>query len=125
MKDQELTVLYDLVETYKINNGEMAKLKKVVDETNKKIKETMTLMKLNNVSTPTGITAKLSEQDRASINSDGLVAKLKQLGISTAIKVIEVPDDAMIERMIYDKELDPQIVADCTVHKIIHVLKVK
>jgi len=122
---KELNDLIELVDSYKIENGKLAQLKKDVDITNKKIKEAMVGLKLSNVITPKGIKATLNEQDRASINSDLLVVKLKEIGALNAVKVIEVPDDAIIEKMIYDEQMDPQIVADCTSHKIIQVLKVK
>lgn len=64
-------------------------------------------------------------QDRSDIDKDKLVAKLKELGLTDAIKTVEVPDDAIIERMIYNEQLDPAIVQSCVIPKFVETLTVK
>lgn len=72
-----------------------------------------------------GIKADVKQQTKSTVNEDKLLQKLKDLGLTECIKVVEVPDLDKIEEMLYHEQLDPQIIADCTTTQIIDVLTVK
>ena len=71
-----------------------------------------------------GYTASYKIQTRESINNEKLILKLHSLGLDTAIKTIEVPDEEMIADMIYNGVIDPVILQDCTETKPVEVLKI-
>lgn len=72
-----------------------------------------------------GFKVTVGTQDRSKMDSEKLVAKLKELGLTEAIKTVEVPDDAMIERLIYNDQLNAQVVQDCVIPNFVQTLTVK
>lgn len=66
-----------------------------------------------------------SIQERVSMNEPKLVQRLKTLGKPEAIKLVEVPDQAVLEEMIYTGNLAASEIADCMDKKEVETLTVK
>lgn len=99
-------------------------IKKQKDPLNKSIKEEMKSKGLSKFEHE-NIVVDYSVQERTSMNEDRLVMKLKSLGFDEAIKTVEVPDQAVIESLIYEGKLSPIELDDCIEKKRVEVLKVK
>jgi hypothetical protein len=64
-------------------------------------------------------------QERVSINEPKLLEKLKALGVTAAIKTVEVVDHEKLEGMIYNGELQASAVEECLERKEVETLTVK
>ena len=71
------------------------------------------------------VTAKYQVQERKSMNEELLIEKLKGLGLEDGIDLIEKPNEAKVEEMIYDGRLNPSILDECISRKEIIKLTVK
>jgi len=70
------------------------------------------------------IKAVYSLQERNSMNTEKLLQRLKDLELTSAIKTIEVPDEKVLEDLIYRGELDAGKISDCSEQTTVAVLKV-
>ena len=98
--------------------------KKTTDEYNKEIKKVMTDRNIDEFVTEDGIVAKLSIQNRESFMDDKLISKLKQLGVTTPIKTVEIVDMDELENVIYNGQLNAAELTDCKQVKQVTTLKV-
>lgn len=71
------------------------------------------------------IVATFKVQQRTSMNEQRLLDKLKELGLTQAIQTVERPDPGMLEKLIYDGELDASDLASCSDTTEVAVLSVK
>lgn len=122
MGDEDL--LKELIEVYYEDKTAMDGYKKSVDKHNKQIKEMMQDFNIDEISTDTGLVAKMSIQKRESFNEDKLINKLKDMNIVTPIKTIEVVDMDELENVIYTGQLDASKITDCKQVKEVITLKV-
>jgi hypothetical protein len=98
--------------------------KKEVDGANADIKFMMNKLGKNEFTTHKGNIAKVNIQKRESFVEDKLIAKLKELGVVTPIKTVEVVDMDELENVIYNGGLNASELTGCKQIKEIPVLKV-
>lgn len=115
--------LKDLVFKFAKIDAEQKRLKKLGDPLKDKIKKYMNQNGLDTFKEGP-VTASFKIHERTSMNEDKLLSKLKSLGLSEAIKTVEVPDQAVIEELIYEGRLDPIELDDCIIRKNVEVLRV-
>lgn len=115
--------LKELVFKFAKIDAEQKRLKKLGDPLKNKIKKYMLQNGLDTFKEGP-VTASFKIQERTSMNEDKLVSKLKSLGLFEAIKTVEVPDQAVIEELIYEGKLDPIELDDCIIRKNVEVLRV-
>ncbi len=72
-----------------------------------------------------GVAAVYSVQERTNPNGEKLLQRLRELGFEQAIKTVETVDTAVLERLIYDSEIDTEAIADCFTTNKVAVLTVK
>lgn len=72
-----------------------------------------------------GVTVTLSTQERTSMNEDLLVKKLQDLGLTQALSTKIVPNEAVIQQLIFDGILPAEELQKCVTVKFVDVLKVK
>lgn len=98
--------------------------KKLKEPLNKDLKVLMSKSKLKEFVID-DLTASYALQERTSMNSDKLLQRLKDLGFDKAIETFERPNAGVLEALIYDGELDPELIKDCNETKWVEVLSVK
>ena len=69
--------------------------------------------------------ATLSSYDKAVMNQDKLLQKLKDLGLTQCIKTVEAVDETVLEDMIYKGEVSASKFEDCNNVTQVETLKVK
>lgn len=121
VKELELDSLIGSFYTKKLKLDEY---KKETDTENKRIKELMTELDITEYESTMGEVAKLSIQNRESFIDDKLIAKLKQLGVTTPIKTVEIVDMDELENVIYNGQLNAAELTDCKQVKQVQTLKV-
>lgn len=121
VKELELDSLIGSFYTKKLKLDEY---KKETDTENKRIKELMTELDITEYESTMGEVAKLSIQNRESFMDDKLIAKLKQLGVTTPIKTVEIVDMDELENVIYNGQLNAAELTDCKQVKQVTTLKV-
>lgn len=103
------------------------KYKKESDELNKEIKRELRVgvEAGQSVELVVGdLSAVFQVQERTSMNSEKLLQRLRDLGLTQAIKTIEAPDENVLEDLIYRGELDAGLISDCNESSLVEVLKV-
>lgn len=123
-KEYHYEGLEQKVDRYFELNTQEKEIKNEKDPLNASIKEEMRARGIEEFDSGR-YTAKSAKQERTKMNPDKLLAKLKELGLTQAIKVVEQPDEAMVEELIYNKQLDPADLASCIDVNIVEVLTVK
>lgn len=114
-----------LIWSYKQNKESLDNYKKATDEQNSKIKEIMQANNISKYNTINGLQAQISIQKRESFIDSKLLAKLKELGVTSPIKTVEVVDMDELENVIYNHQLDAAELTDCKQVKEVVTLKVK
>lgn len=117
-------MLKELVTRYLENKTELDRIKKITDSLNANIKSEMLENNIDKFEED-NVIANLNKQERVTVNQDKLLQKLKDLGITKPVKLVETLDEGVLQDMIYNGELDANIVAECTDTKEVYVLKVK
>lgn len=120
----EKIFLGDTIDTFYQNKQQLDYYKKETDVQNKRIKEVMNELEKTEFETENGIIAKINVQKRESFIEDKLIAKLKELGVTTPIKTIEVVDMDELENVIYNGGLDASELTGCKQVKEVVTLKV-
>jgi hypothetical protein len=120
---EELKIL-QVIENYGKIDAEYKLLDKEKKALNKKLKAYMQSEEINSLE-GRGYVLSYNEQVRTKIKEDEMVQKLKDLGLHQAIKVKEIPDEEMIEKLIYTGEIYPQDLDSCIERKVVPVLKIK
>lgn len=72
-----------------------------------------------------GIKAVFGKQERVSMNEAKLLEKVKGLGLTQAIKTIEVVDEDIINQMVYEGTLEPSLIEDCVETKVVETLTIR
>lgn len=123
-KEEVLVKLPEMVKEYhKYDNAEK-EAKKSKEPLNKEMKKMMRSAEMKEFETDE-LLVTYSIQERSSMNEVKLVARLKELGFTDAIETVERPNAGVLETLIYDGKLDPELIADCEVTKEVEVLSVK
>ena len=121
----DLELLNGLIGSYKQNKESLDNYKKIAEEQNSQIKEIMQNNNLEEYQTLDGLKAKITVQKRESFIDDKLIAKLKELGVTSPIKTVEIVDMDELENVIYNHQLDAAELTDCKQVKEVITLKVK
>ena len=122
MNDEDL--LKELIEVYYEDKTILDGYKKSVDKHNKQIKEIMKDYNIEEYETDNGLIAKMNIQKRESFIDEKLIAKLKELGVTTPIKTVEVVDIDELENVIYNGQLNASELTNCKQVKEVITLKV-
>lgn len=123
-KQPELTFSEKVEKFYDIHSRLNA-LKKVDDPLNKEIKQHLLDNKLPTFISDGGYTATVRKQEKPSASPEKMVRKLRALGFEEAIETVEVPNQKVIEELIYAGRLSAAELADCVDVKEVFVLTVK
>lgn len=122
--EQALHELQNLVKDYYTYSQKEKQFKDLKDPLNKKIKELMKKYNIQQVESD-DVIATYSETEKVNMNEEKLLTKLKELGLEEAIEVVERPNTSVIEQMIYDGKLDPELIADCVETSVVATLRIK
>ena len=63
-------------------------------------------------------------QERSSTITEKLIERLKALGLTSAIKMIETINEEEVQNMMYDGRLNAAQIADCIKTKGVEVLRI-
>lgn len=122
-KDEE-QFLSDMIGYYFEQKQELDGLKKETENANTDIKYLMNRLNKKEFQTDLGLVAKINVQKRESFIDEKLIAKLKELKVTTPIKTIEIVDMDELENVIYNGDLDASKLTDCKQVKEVITLKV-
>lgn len=115
--------LKELIPQYAFNKGELDSYKKLCDKDNALIKALMQEDNLNEFDTDT-YTAKISVQQRQSIDEDKLLDIVKDMDRPDLIKTKEYVDMDLLEKAIYNEEINANDLSTCMNTKEVVTLKV-
>lgn len=99
-------------------------LTKDLDPVKKDIKNEMKESGLTKVESANAV-ASLSTQERTSMNEDKLVLKLQALGLDEALTTKIIPNNEVIEQLIFEGKLDAAELQSCVEVKYVDVLTLK
>lgn len=122
--ENEEQFLSDMIGYYFEQKQELDGLKKETENANTDIKYLMNRLNKKEFQTDLGLVAKINVQKRESFIDEKLIAKLKELKVTTPIKTIEVVDMDELENVIYNGDLDASKLTDCKQVKEVITLKV-
>jgi len=127
MNIKNVEELHQIAKDYEKSNKEMNRIKKVIAPVKGAIKKFMldTFGEKSSQEFEDGLSIKLGQQNRSSVNTVKLLALLKSKGFKSAIKIVERPDEAEVERLIYDGELSMEDYSKCIDEKVITTLRIK
>lgn len=114
-----------LAEVYYELNETKNRVTKELKPINEEIKSSLAEVGLNKLDTDNGYRIEIGTQNRSTVDEEKLVALLKLRGFNEAVKTIEVPDEALVERLVFSGELSPEEYSTCINQKIINTLKIK
>jgi predicted acetyltransferase len=115
--------LKELIRLYYNDKQELDQYKKSTEEYNKDIKDAMRELGYDKFETDDYV-AKVTTQKRESFIDEKLIAKLKELNVTTPIKTVEVIDFDELENVIYNGQLDVSELTNCKQVKEVVTLKV-
>lgn len=115
--------LNELLPKYSMNKIELDSYKKICDRDNTLIKELMKEEDIENYDCGTH-TAKISVQQRQSMNEDKLLDTIKSLNRLDLIKTKEYVDMDLLEKAMYNNEIQPTEIQSCMITKEVRTLKV-
>ena len=115
--------LNELIPNYAFNKNEMDSYKKICDRDNAIIKSLMQEEKLDEWNTNTH-TAKISVSQRQTINEDKLLDVIKTMDRIDLIKTKEYVDMDLLEKALYNGEIDAGDIDSCMTIKEVVTLKV-
>ena len=115
--------LNELIPQYAFNKGEMDSYKKLCDKDNAAIKALMQEDNLNEYNTETH-TAKISVQNRQTMNEDKLLDIVKDMDRFDLIQTKEYVDMDLLEKAIYNGEIKAEELESCMSTKEVVTLKV-
>jgi len=113
----------DLVLRFAKMDAEQKYIKKQADPLKDRIKKHMSENDMDTFKDGP-VSASFRIQERKTMSEARLLSKLKSLGLESAIKTVEVPDQQAIEDLIYEGALDPSELDDCIDRKYVEVLRV-
>jgi hypothetical protein len=115
--------LKELIRLFYNDKQQLDQYKKSTEEYNKDIKNAMKELGYDKFETDDYV-AKVTIQKRESFIDEKLIAKLKELNVTTPIKTIEVVDMDELENVIYNGQLDASELSSCKQVKEVVTLKV-
>lgn len=115
--------LKSLIPQYAFNKNEADSYKKLCEKDNAIIKTLMIEEKLDNFDTGTHL-AKITIQNRQSLNEDKLLELIKEIDRPDLIKTKEYVDTDLLEKAIYNGEIDASDLDSCMTTKEVVTLKV-
>ena len=113
-----------MINSYAQNKESLDNYKKVCDEENNWIKEMFSKADIDEYTTISGLTAKVTISKKENFIDNLLITKLKELGALSAIKTVEVVDYDELENLIYNNKLDASQLNDCKTVKEIATLRI-
>ena len=116
--------LNELIPRYAQNKIELDSYKKICDDESKQIKDIMQSEDLTEYDCGTH-TAKITIQHRQTMNEDKLLQTVKELGRNDLIRTKEYVDMDLLEKAMYNSEIQAQDIEPCMVTKEVVTLKVK
>ncbi len=123
-QEKELA-LNTVIKDYFKNKEKLDYFKEIVDIDNKAVKAKMKELNIQNFETDNGLAAKITVQNRDSLDEEKAIEKLKNLGITLPIKTKEYIDMEELENQIYLGNLNANELIDCQIKKSVTVLNVK
>lgn len=121
MKNSEM--LKELIPQYAFNKNELDSYKKLCDKDNAVIKQLMQEDEVNEFDTGLYV-AKMSVQQRQTMNEDKLLELIKDIERPDIIKTKEYVDMDLLEKAIYNGEIDAGDLDSCMNTKEVVTLKV-
>ena len=115
--------LKEIIPQYAFNKNEMDSYKKLCDRDNAIIKSIMSEEKIDTFDTG-NYTAKMSIQNRQTMNEDKLMEIIKDMDRFDLIRTKEYVDMDLLEKAIYNEEINPQHLNSCITTKEVVTLKV-
>ena len=115
--------LNELIPQYAFNKGELDSYKKLCDKDNATIKALMQEDNLDEYDTKTH-TAKISVQNRQTMNEDKLLDIVKDMNRFDLIQTKEYVDMDLLEKAIYNGEIKAEELESCMSTKEVVTLKV-
>ena len=115
--------LNELIPIYALNKNELDSYKKLVDRDNAIIKSLMKEEKLDEWDTEKH-TAKISVSQRQTMNEDKLLDVIKTMDRPDLIKTKEYVDMDLLEKALYNGEINPKELDICMTTKEVVTLKV-
>lgn len=122
LNDEQLLEL--IISEFYENKQKLDIYKKDTDDENKRIKQLMSELNITEFATQNGLIAKTITQKKESFMEDKLLLKLKELGVTSPIKTIEIIDYDELENVIYNNQLNASELTDCKECKEVIMLKV-
>ena len=122
--DSAEEMLKKLVPLYDENKLKMDEYKKVVDDTNKKIKAIMAELNLESFEYD-GVEVVYSVSERKDFLEDKLIEKLRPYKIRGIIKKREYVDMDILESAIYHDKIDAADLTECQTVKEVATLRIK
>ena len=119
----ENITIQELVDQYGTLNAQSKKLADEAGKVNNRIKEYMKDNGLEIIET-TNFKATYIVQERSSTITEKLIERLKALGLTSAIKMIETINEEEVQNMMYDGRLNASQIADCIETKGVEVLRI-
>ena len=113
-----------MINSYAQNKESLDNYKKVCDEENNWIKEMFSKADIDEYTTISGLTAKVTISKKENFIDNLLITKLKELGALSAIKTVEVVDYDELENLIYNNKLDASQLNDCKTVKEIATIRI-
>lgn len=120
-----MSTINELAERYYNLNELKSSTEKELKPINKEIKDLMESINLEKMETTNGFKIEIGTQNRSKVNEDKLVQLLKMKGFTDAIKTVEVPDEQIVERLVYTGELTADEYSTCIDKQIVKTLKIK
>src|SRR5690625_1442026 len=122
-EEENMEEFKDLVLRFAKMDAEQKYIKKQADPLKDRIKKHMSENDMDTFKDGP-VSASFRIQERKTMSEARLLSKLKSLGLESAIKTVEVPDQQAIEDLIYEGALDPSELDDCIDRKYVEVLRV-
>ena len=117
-------ILNAIIQAFYEDKIQLDHFKKSSEDKNKEIKDIMRELNIQNFETDNGLTAKITIQNRDKLDEEKTIAKLKELGLTSAIKTKEYLDMDELENLIYNQKLNPAELSDYQIKKEVVTLKV-
>lgn len=115
--------LDELIPIYAENKQELDSYKKLCDRQNAEIKTIMQNAEITEYDCGTH-KAKISVQNRQTLNEDMLLSKIKELDRRDLVETKEYVNMDLLEKAMYNGEISPETLESCMVNKEVITLKV-
>lgn len=120
-----MNTMNELASKYYELNETKNRVTKELKPLNEEIKSSLKEIGLTKMDTENGYRVEIGTQNRSTVDSEKLVALLKLKGFDHAIQTIEIPDESIVERLVFSGELSAEEYSACINQKIVSTLKIK